>query len=678
MVWDSRKVLIALLFVLLFSFACAKDFSISKAENYYVINQDGTVDVQEILTIYFSGAFTEGYRDLPVATGKITNVKVFEKDGDNWKEINSGVTDQGNNYHIEWNFLAGYERKEFMISYTTQESIVAYDDVVDFYWNIWGPEWGKPVSNLYGEILLPEPVSPDEVYTWGRPSLEGKIGLVDNQKIVFETFNIPAYQGVSLRAAFPRRILQNPTSAIILQENGLEKLIALEKEAEQAGTQTNYYGQLFLQSFFLLFGIVWFIPFILILAAVGLGKEFKRSLSFRVVVFILLALVVIWPFFALATQLSLLTAILLPLIEIIWFVVVWRIWGKEPEVETHSYYERDPPGDYSPAVVKALVDPLNRIDMDMVVAELLHLCLKKKLKLKKLRTMGAFGELVDEYEIHVRNQNTEGLPKSEARLLEIVIEAAEFKGAIHKWHKKNEGELTPKDRVSLEEFEEYLKLSPNKTKTFMSRWKEDVEKEVKKRKFYSSKNGTAEFVIGSTAITLASFMINPATIFVIVFEAIALNYLFPEALPNRTPSGALEYQKWKKFKKFISESSSINTVPPDAIVLWEHYLVYSIPLGVADEVQKKMNIVFKEYPKSYNSHIFFGSYTSFGAMGLDSTFGSFNSSFKSSLNSAYSSTMISSSRTSGSSGFSGGGFSGGGFSGGSSGGGFSGGGGGFR
>ena len=110
MIWDYKKVLIALLFVLLFSFACAKDFSISKAENYYIINQDGTVDVQEILTIYFSGAFTEGYRDLPVATGKITNVKVFEKDGDNWKEINSGVTDQGNNYHIEWNFLAGYER----------------------------------------------------------------------------------------------------------------------------------------------------------------------------------------------------------------------------------------------------------------------------------------------------------------------------------------------------------------------------------------------------------------------------------------------------------------------------------------------------------------------------------------------------------------------------------------
>jgi uncharacterized membrane protein len=47
-----------------------------------------------------------------------------------------------------------------------------------------------------------------------------------------------------------------------------------------------------------------------------------------------------------------------------------------------------------------------------------------------------------------------------------------------------------------------------------------------------------------------------------------------------------EYEKWQSFKRFLSVSN-IKSYPPEALVLWEEYLVYATALGVGKEVLDK-------------------------------------------------------------------------------------------
>ena len=107
---------------------------------------------------------------------------------------------------------------------------------------------------------------------------------------------------------------------------------------------------------------------------------------------------------------------------------------------------------------------------------------------------------------------------------------------------------------------------------------------------------------------------------------------------------ALEHKiKWKAFKKFLLHFSRMQDKDYGSIVLWEHYLVYAIGLGIADKVLKQLRDVYPEI--SMLDDTYSGLYLH------TSSFDSFSSSFNSTSTGAF---------TYSSSTGSGGGFSGGG------------------
>lgn len=90
--------------------------------------------------------------------------------------------------------------------------------------------------------------------------------------------------------------------------------------------------------------------------------------------------------------------------------------------------------------------------------------------------------------------------------------------------------------------------------------------------------------------------------------------------------------------------SQLKTVSPDAVKLWEQYLVNVIPLGEARRVQKHMKKIFANI-SSRNQAVFYGvPYSSAAAL----------TSFTSSFN-TFSTAVETSASTSGSGGFGGGG-----------------------
>ena len=58
---------------------------------------------------------------------------------------------------------------------------------------------------------------------------------------------------------------------------------------------------------------------------------------------------------------------------------------------------------------------------------------------------------------------------------------------------------------------------------------------------------------------------------------------------KRTPKGTMEYEKWKGFKRFLSDFSAMKEHPITSISIWEHYLVYAMVLGVGDKALNQLN-----------------------------------------------------------------------------------------
>lgn len=53
-------------------------------------------------------------------------------------------------------------------------------------------------------------------------------------------------------------------------------------------------------------------------------------------------------------------------------------------------------------------------------------------------------------------------------------------------------------------------------------------------------------------------------------------------------------RKWQAFRRFLTNFSSLDQATVPSLIVWEHYLVYAITLGVAKEVIKQLPIVFPE------------------------------------------------------------------------------------
>ena len=124
---------------------------------------------------------------------------------------------------------------------------------------------------------------------------------------------------------------------------------------------------------------------------------------------------------------------------------------------------------------------------------------------------------------------------------------------------------------------------------------------------------------------------------------------------------------WQAFKNFLRDFSRLDKAEIPSIVIWEHYLVYAVSLGVAKEVIKQLPLVFTDADLHDTSLTFMYGYSYANFRTFTDVFDRTVNSVDSAISHAV--TVANSTNSSSSGG-------GGGFSGGSSGGGGGGGGGG--
>ncbi|MCX6802324.1 MAG: DUF2207 domain-containing protein [Candidatus Diapherotrites archaeon] len=410
------------LFLLALSFASAKSFSLEKAEFNCKISSTGLAEVEEKMTVYFNGSFSEGFREIESEGVEISDIGVLV-DG---VPVSAKTGSSTGKLRIDWTFNALNETKIFTIKYKVKNAVEAYDDVAQFAWIVWGGEWGAPLKELYGTIELPAAVAdPKDVYTYGHPSLpQGKIAITGNKTVIFQAFDIPANQDVGIRTVFPRKLLSSTENSSVKPGNGLQKII---KEEEK------------------------------------LSNESPAIFS-----------AIPWPLLVGGPI----------LLIIILFFLFWFLWGREPEVDYQGIYEHEPPYDYSPAVVSALINQAGQSPSnDSVLAVILDLCLKKFFVLEQVKlekVLGVFGKDSD-YKIilldKALNNETSGLTKQE----QIVF------GWVKKYAKA-------KNEITLGDMQKAMSLDMGFASDYHE-WSEEVKSEAKQYNFFGKNTGSTIFAI---------------------------------------------------------------------------------------------------------------------------------------------------------------------------------------
>jgi uncharacterized membrane protein len=207
---------------------------------------DASLLVTERLTFDYQGSFEGSYRDIVLRHGeRITDVRVTQG-GERYRAGGNtalgshdepsvfGVTSIANGARIVWHYRATDERRTYDVSYRVIDGAVAYDDVIDVFWAVWGNEWKFDLAHL-GADLRNDALDPaNSAYrVWGHPrSVEGTTAR-DPGIATLVADDVPDHTFVEFRVTVPRRRGQDVSGARRGAGKGLEKILVEEKELDE-------------------------------------------------------------------------------------------------------------------------------------------------------------------------------------------------------------------------------------------------------------------------------------------------------------------------------------------------------------------------------------------------------------------------------------------------------------
>ncbi len=336
-------------------------------------------------------------------------------------------------------------------------------------------------------------------------------------------------------------------------------------------------------------------------------------------------------------------------------IFIYFKYGKSPKSTYYSKYNREFIDDYNVEVIDYLMH--KKITPNAMSASIMNLIYKKNIKATEIKNLKSNKK---EYEFTL--ENTDNLNESENILIEFLFD------------KVGNKEIDNKKAFTTQDLKSYA--SGTKTcDTFLNsytKWQNDVLNKGKNENFYekSPKPPIIGIIITGLGLIISFLAFNNGVNFIptyFLIFAVIIFLIYTLNVDKKTIKGAEHYAKWQAFKNFLEDFGTFELKELPEIILWERYLVYATIFGIADKIEKSMNVKIKEMDINNLEYDYYPSYI---YINIGS---SINSSINNAISSAYQS-QAANYQNSHSNMSSGGGF-GGGFS---SGGGFGGGGGGGR
>lgn len=495
--------------------------------------------------------------------------------GESIQNIKGHCSDEACNFSINRN-SEGYElvgslpnptpeKVTFFISYDHYGAVKVHKDISEFHYKLWGDEWEKTLGNLKGSIAFPVK-NESEIQYWIHPTGYTQEVNVEHNVLNLRTTEIPSNQWYEVRVAFPRIASPNASLVQIDDEEGLEKIKSIETEYETKGS-------------------------------------LLKSLFYLTIAFAFLALA--FPAY------------------------IYFKYGREPKIDYHAIYEREPPTDSRPAVVNAIVqgkigtptmNGFTATVMDLANLEYISL---RTLKSEERKALGLFKSESEDVLIEIRDNHPYMESKGDRRELE------DFEKDVFNLLKNH----ASGGKVSWNTLKEELGKGTS-FYDFITAWNKKVKAHTGVDKLFLPTGnqyivgfglptviaGLVYFFAGSEYFPTNEFPLasdlNLLIVLILGFECVMLiaSSMFEKTMGSWTPEGRFYYERWNNFKKYLTDFSALKEHPPESIKIWDHYLVYATALDVAKEVIENMSLVVpSEELRGSNFYLVHGSYAQFGS-----------------------------------------------------------------
>lgn len=541
------------------------------------IEDDGDIVIQETIVGRFAGGMHAFFRDLPYSknsNNQVGNLSSFDTSSVIVRISNPqgllfdsslGIANQGtqvgyswNNDRDEYNDLircpSGYGNQcvsiftyvPFGISPTTtytfqyriRGAVSTYADIAELNWKFYDPLESIKINNVTVNIQLPSSVSDvDEIYFFGHGSKNGRVDAITLNSISFSYPQLYADDIIEMRLLFPGELIVNPRSGTFLNEDKLDYFLQLEANIARADRFYYYFDYVL---FALFIGLIFFL---------------------------------------------------------LWMIyLMYRRHDQEHKSSFYGEYYRELPAKYPPAEMGYLYN-FKDIGVGELSATLMDLVRRGYIQVD-YQGQSTTDKNADYQLILNQQQDRTSLKPYEEHLL--------------RWY----FEIMPRDKgkISLKEIENYAKNKSTAQKYLDEnvRWTNHVKTAALKNDFFDEASEQVfkknkKWIIIVTVVSIAFFFyalnkgmdIARLSIgFSIALLVVMSSYFIH--IKRRSIQGNDEYVKWNAFKKFLSEFSRFDDYPLPSIVIWEHYLVYAVAFGIADLVQKQLNLRYENrLPEDY-------------------------------------------------------------------------------
>ncbi len=226
--------------------ALARSADVVDANVSLRLAQNGDLLVTEQLTFDYQGHFEGSYRDIELNRGEtISDVRVSEGDrayepggntilGSQDRPGVFGAEQTVLGERIVWHYRATDEVRTYTISYRVRGGAVAYDDVIDVGWTVWGEQWDFDLDHLSADLANPALDPADPLYrVWGHPrDVEGATERGDGIATL-DASDVDSGTAVEFRVTVPRTEAINTAGMRVEPGEGLPEILAFEQDLDE-------------------------------------------------------------------------------------------------------------------------------------------------------------------------------------------------------------------------------------------------------------------------------------------------------------------------------------------------------------------------------------------------------------------------------------------------------------
>lgn len=610
-------IFLSILFSLVFLTGTAqadRSFDMQQVDVNGKLLQDASMKVTEKYTIDFSGQWNGFFVKIPIGDTPIKDVVVSENGrpytfnpGDDYGPSGTYlVKEEGDNLLIDWSIDALDEARTFTVSYRVIDAVKIHKDTAEFYRKFIGEASQQPIQQVNVKLKLPPGGEKYEegkdIRIWGHGPLNGSVEFTGPGEVSWKVTRLSPETFVEGRVVMPTALFPEAPQSAYTGNTALPGILEKEEDWAQAANR-------------------------------------KRQ----------------------SAKAETAGAVALPVGAIVAAFLLWRRYGRRHPVSFQGEYYRELPAPYSPGELSVLWNN-RKVEARDLTATILDLARRKFLRIdeettEKKKLFGRKEETAYRLTFldppdpaSLRNPEDAVLRAHEKELFDFLADTvAKGKGALY-----------------LKDLEEFARDSGENFYEFWQWWTEGLSVRGDELNFFDSNGGIIIKTVlsGIAVFVLAVFLImtgRPVLGAGAVIAGIIL-VIVPLFFKRRSASGQEDYEKWKAFRRFLLDFSRMDKYDIPSLVIWEHYLVYAVTLGVAKEVIKQLELVFPDmrdgdYVFGYGWY-YYGAYPNFAA--FNHSIDGISNSFEHAVQTVLEAASQASSGSGGGGGFSGGGGGGGG------------------